>query len=151
MCSFTKKKGLTSGGKSGYTCKADDFYRQEAAGNVKDLRFAMLLDCYGEFLTPHQYRLTELYYCADLSLSEIAEIVGITRQGVRDGIKRGEQILQEMEDKLQFAARFNALRENYSAIASTLQSIQTQTANQPQVQTACREAMEAVHHGLELL
>lgn len=46
----------------------------------KDLRFAMLLDCYGEFLTPHQYRLTELYYCADLSLSEIAEIVGITRQ-----------------------------------------------------------------------
>ena len=79
----------------------------------KDLRFAMLLDCYGEFLTPHQYRLTELYYCADLSLSEIAEIVGITRQGVRDGIKRGEQILQEMEDKLQFAARFNALRENY--------------------------------------
>ena len=67
----------------------------------KDLRFAMLLDCYGEFLTPHQYRLTELYYCADLSLSEIAEIVGITRQGVRDGIKRGEQILQEMEEKLQ--------------------------------------------------
>ncbi len=66
----------------------------------KDLRFAMLLDCYGEFLTPHQYRLTELYYCADLSLSEIAEIVGITRQGVQDGIKRGEQILQEMEDKL---------------------------------------------------
>jgi len=117
----------------------------------KDLRFAMLLDCYGEFLTPHQYRLTELYYCADLSLSEIAEIVGITRQGVRDGIKRGEQILQEMEDKLQFAARFNALRENYSAIASTLQSIQTQTADQPQVQTACREAMEAVHRGLELL
>ena len=46
---------------------------------------------------------------------------------------------------------FNALRENYSAIASTLQSIQTQTADQPQVQTACREAMEAVHHGLELL
>ena len=89
----------------------------------KDLRFAMLLDCYGEFLTPHQYRLTELYYCADLSLSEIAEIVGITRQGVRDGIKRGEQILQEMEDKLQFAARFNALRENYSAISSTLHSI----------------------------
>ena len=40
----------------------------------KDLRFAMLLDCYGEFLTPHQYRLTELYYCADLSLSELSLI-----------------------------------------------------------------------------
>ena len=66
----------------------------------KDLRFAMLLDCYGEFLTPHQYRMTELYYCADLSLGEIAEMVGITRQGVRDGIKRGEQILLKMEDTL---------------------------------------------------
>ena len=151
LCSFTKKKGLTSGGKSGILVKQMTFTGRRRLGMSKDLRFAMLLDCYGEFLTPHQYRLTELYYCADLSLSEIAEIVGITRQGVRDGIKRGEQILQEMEDKLQFAARFNALRENYSAIASTLQLIQTQTADQPQVQTACREAMEAVHHGLELL
>lgn len=117
----------------------------------KDLKFAMLLDCYGEFLTPHQYRLTELYYCADLSLSEIAEIVGITRQGVRDGIKRGEQILLEMEEKLQFAARLSAFRENYGAIAASLREIQAQTADVPAVQTACRKAMEAVHHGLELL
>ena len=108
----------------------------------KDLRFAMLLDCYGEFLTPHQYRLTELYYCADLSLSEIAEIVGITRQGVRDGIKRGEQILQEMEEKLQFAARLSALRENYSAIAGSLERIQAQAADVPAVRDECRRAME---------
>ena len=110
----------------------------------KDLRFAMLLDCYGEFLTPHQYRLTELYYCADLSLSEIAEIVGITRQGVRDGIKRGEQILQ-------FAARLSALRENYSAIAGSLERIQAQAADVPAVRDECRRAMESVRHGLELL
>ena len=115
------------------------------------LEMSLLFDFYGETLTEKQRELFDLYYNEDLSLSEIAEHAGITRQGVRDGIKRGEQILQEMEDKLQFAARFNALRENYSAIASTLQSIQTQTADQPQVQTACREAMEAVHHGLELL
>ena len=108
----------------------------------KDLRFAMLLDCYGEFLTPHQYRLTELYYCADLSLSEIAEIVGITRQGVRDGIKRGEQILQ---------ARLSALRENYSAIAGSLERIQAQAADVPAVRDECRRAMESVRHGLELL
>ena len=114
-------------------------------------RMTMLFDFYGELLTERQKEFFDLYYNEDLSLAEIAENYGISRQGVRDGIKRGEQILQEMEDKLQFAARFNALRENYSAIASTLQSIQTQTADQPQVQTACREAMEAVHHGLELL
>ena len=117
----------------------------------KTFEMCMLFDFYGDILTEKQHKLFDLYYNDDLSLAEISEHVGITRQGVRDGIKRGEQILQEMEDKLQFAARFNALRENYSAIASTLQSIQTQTADQPQVQTACREAMEAVHHGLELL
>ena len=81
LCSFTKKKGLTSGGKSGILVKQMTFTGRRRLGMSKDLRFAMLLDCYGEFLTPHQYRLTELYYCADLSLSEIAEIVGITRQG----------------------------------------------------------------------
>lgn len=118
---------------------------------AKDLRFAMLLDCYGEFLTSHQYRLTELYYCADLSLSEIAEIAGITRQGVRDGIKRGEQVLLEMEDKLQFAARLNALRENYAAIAHALETISGAAGENGTVQCACHEAMEAVHMGLKLL
>ena len=78
---FHEEKGLDKRRKIGYTCKADDFTGRRRLGMSKDLRFAMLLDCYGEFLTPHQYRLTELYYCADLSLSEIAEIVGITRQG----------------------------------------------------------------------
>lgn len=117
----------------------------------KDLRFAMLLDCYGEFLTPHQYRMTELYYCADLSLSEIAEIVGITRQGVRDGIKRGEQVLQDMEEKLQFAARLGALRENYAAITAQLQYISNAATENPMVQTACRTAMEQVNDGLKLL
>ncbi|WP_298482750.1 hypothetical protein [uncultured Ruminococcus sp.] len=118
---------------------------------AKDLRFAMLLDCYGEFLTPHQYRLTELYYCADLSLSEIAEIAGITRQGVRDGIKRGEQVLLEMEEKLQFAARLNALRENYATIAASLETISGAAGENGAVQRACHSAMEAVHQGLELL
>ena len=147
---FHEEKGLDKRRKIGYTCKADDFYRQEAAGNVQGFAICHAAGLLRRISDTASVS-AELYYCADLSLSEIAEIVGITRQGVRDGIKRGEQILQEMEDKLQFAARFNALRENYSAIASTLQSIQTQTADQPQVQTACREAMEAVHHGLELL
>lgn len=117
----------------------------------KDLRFAMLLDCYGEFLTPHQYRLTELYYCADLSLREIAEIVGITRQGVRDGIKRGEQVLLEMEEKLQFAARLGALRENYAAITAQLQCIAGAAADNQTVQDACAAALQQVDAGLKLL
>ena len=90
----------------------------------KDLRFAMLLDCYGEFLTPHQYRMTELYYCADLSLGEIAEMVGITRQGVRDAIKRAEQQLMEMEDRLGLAKRFKEVQDALTVICDCAVSIQ---------------------------
>ena len=53
----------------------------------------------------------ELYYCEDLSLSEISEPQGITRQAVRDVIKRSEQILLETEEKLGFAGKISALRE----------------------------------------
>ena len=109
----------------------------------KDLRFAMLLDCYGEFLTPHQYRMTELYYCADLSLGEIAEMVGI--------IKRGEQILLKMEDTLQFAARLCALRENYTALSESIRAIASQTADNASVQEECRRALETVQQGEKLL
>ena len=114
-------------------------------------RMTMLFDFYGELLTERQKEFFDLYYNEDLSLAEIAENAGISRQGVRDGIKRGEQILQEMEEKLQFAARLNALRENYSAIAGSLERIQAQAADVPAVRDECRRAMESVRHGLELL
>ena len=60
---------------------------------AKDLNIALLLDFYGELLTEKQRDMIELYYDEDLSLGEIAETAKITRQGVRDSIKRGEQQL----------------------------------------------------------
>ena len=77
----------------------------------KELKFVLLLDCYGELLTIKQREYMELYYCEDLSLSEISEPQGITRQAVRDVIKRSEQILLETEEKLGFAGKISALRE----------------------------------------
>lgn len=71
----------------------------------KDLRIAILLDYYGGILTEKQREVIELYYNEDLSLAEIAEHEGITRQGVRDSIKRGEAMLHEMEDALHLVAR----------------------------------------------
>ena len=50
----------------------------------------MLFDSYGELLTEKQREVVECYYNEDLSLAEIAEEKGITRQGVRDAIKHGE-------------------------------------------------------------
>ena len=66
----------------------------------KNLNVAVLLDFYGNMLTDKQRDAIDLYYNQDLSLSEIAEHQEITRQGVRDSIKRGEVYLFELEEKL---------------------------------------------------
>ena len=76
----------------------------------------MLLDYYGELLTPRQRECYELHYNDDLSLSEIAENEGITRQGVRDAIKRAEGQLLEMEARLGVAKRFREMRESLNQI-----------------------------------
>ena len=61
----------------------------------KKVEVSMLLQIYGELLTEKQYRVIDYYYNEDLSLSEIAENEEITRQGVRDIIKKGEKKLFE--------------------------------------------------------
>ncbi len=63
------------------------------------------MDFYSGMLTEKQRDVLELYYNEDLSLSEIAEHEKITRQGVRDSIKRGEDTLLELEDKLGMAKK----------------------------------------------
>ena len=63
---------------------------------AKDLKISFLLDFYGEMLTQKQREVIEYYYNDDLSLAEIADNEGITRQGVRDSIKRAEAQLLEM-------------------------------------------------------
>ena len=60
---------------------------------AKNLEISYLLDFYGDVLTQKQRDVMEQYYNDDFSLSEIAANFGITRQGVRDSIKRGESIL----------------------------------------------------------
>lgn len=66
----------------------------------KNLMISELLDIYGALLTEKQFKLTSLYYEQDLSLGEIAENEGISRQGARDVIKRSEAQLIEYENAL---------------------------------------------------
>ena len=84
----------------------------------KKVEVSLLLDFYKGLLTERQSEMMELYYNEDLSLSEIAENEGITRQGVRDAIKRAETLLFEMEEKLGFAKRFENLEEGLAKINS---------------------------------
>ena len=69
---------------------------------VKNLDISNLVDLYGKMLTQKQLQATEFYYNDDLSLSEIADNLGITKQGVRDLIKRAESQLFDLENKLGF-------------------------------------------------
>lgn len=73
---------------------------------AKDLSISVLLDFYGELLTKKQAEAIDLYYNQDLSLAEIAEETGVSRQGVRAFIKQGEAHLAEFEEKLGMAKRF---------------------------------------------
>ncbi|MFI3207370.1 MAG: sigma factor-like helix-turn-helix DNA-binding protein [Clostridia bacterium] len=66
----------------------------------KNLQVSLLLDFYGELLSEKQRDILDDYYNSDLSLSEIAEDKAMTRQGVRDHVKRSEVQLFEMEEKL---------------------------------------------------
>ena len=75
---------------------------------AKDFEMGYLLDFYGEVLTPKQREMLNQYYNDDLSLSEIGENFGITRQGA---IKHGETTLKELEAKVGFAARYRRVQE----------------------------------------
>lgn len=77
---------------------------------MKNLNITLLFDYYSDYLGEKQRELFDLYYNQDLSLSEIAENAGITRQGVRDFIKRTEQQLIELEEKLQIYQKSSELK-----------------------------------------
>ncbi len=89
----------------------------------KNIEVSLLFDFYGELLKPSGRQAIDLYYNEDLSLAEIADQSGITRQGVRDSIKRCEQQLFEFEKKLGLFRRFQELEEGLDEIALTAQQI----------------------------
>lgn len=67
----------------------------------KNVEVTLLLDFYGNMLTERQREIMALYYEDNLSLSEVAEELGISKQGVADSIKRSEKTLYDTEEKLQ--------------------------------------------------
>ena len=90
---------------------------------AKDMRVSYLLDFYGDLLTDKQRDSLDYYYNEDLSLGEIGENLGISRQGVRDNIKRAEAVLFEMEEKLGLAARFSQINERLDSIKHNIDII----------------------------
>ena len=100
-------------------------------------RMAMLYDFYGDLLTDRQKEFYDLYYNEDLSLAEIAENEGITRQGVRDSIKRAEAQLLEMEERLALAARFRRMQEELLTVqenARMLRAVNYRNGRIPEIE-----------------
>ena len=87
----------------------------------KNLRLAMLFDLYGELLTDTQ---KTMFDNDDLSLAEISENTGITRQGVRDSIKRGEELLLSWEEKLGLAEKLVRIEAAAEKVEPLLKSLE---------------------------
>ncbi len=79
-------------------------------------RMAMLYDFYGQLLTPKQQEIMELFYSDDMSLSEIAQEYGISRQAVYDLLKRTEKILEAYELKLGLVHKFEQQQRRITRI-----------------------------------
>ena len=93
---------------------------------AKNMEMSLLLDFYDDLLTDKQREVTDMYYNEDMSLSEISEIVGITRQGVRDSIKRAEQIMLDAEQKVGFCKKFTEYRKGLTEIIRISKAIAAQ-------------------------
>ena len=95
-------------------------------------RMAMLFDFYGDMLTERQREFYDLYYNEDLSLSEIAENYGISRQGVRDVIVRAEATLAELEDKTGIIRRFHVMQDQLKNVQRAVTDIGQRNTQQCQ-------------------
>ena len=107
-------------------------------------RMALLYDFYGDVLTPRQKEFYDLYYNEDLSLSEIAENNGITRQGVLDVIVRAEAILTDLEDKTGLIKRFHAMHKQLEEVEAAAQDILNRSAryDDPDLEAQARRILE---------
>ena len=106
----------------------------------KNVTVSILLDIYGKTLTEKQQDVLDLYYNENLSLAEIAEEIGISRQGVRELIKKAGEELTFYEEKLGLAKRFQQAQEQ----AEHLISLMEQSGVAGEVRDAARELLETV-------
>jgi len=82
----------------------------------KLLEKSLLYDFYGELLTEHQRNVYEAFVFDDMSLAEVAQEQGITRQGVHDLVKRCDKILMDYEEKLHLVEKFTNIKDKISSI-----------------------------------
>ena len=103
--------------------------KKEGSSMEKKVEISMLWQIYGKLLTEKQYEYIDYYYNNDLSLSEIAENDNITRQAVRDIIKKGERKLFEYEEKLLFMKKTINQEQKIQQVLWNLTKIQKDSSD----------------------
>jgi len=104
---------------------------------------SMLFDFYGELLTEKQREYYDLHYNEDLSLAEIAEQTGISRQGVWDIIRRAEAVMKEIEEKTGLVRRFNERSAVLTELEAKLTELEEMTDGR--AKELSREVREMLH------
>ena len=102
----------------------------------------LLYDFYGELLTEHQRLIYEKAVYEDLSLKELSDEYGITRQGIHDLIKRCDRILGEYENKLHMIERFDRIRELVNEIDNAAGGLEGGEAGR--IHGLCGQIMESL-------
>ncbi|MCK8825860.1 putative DNA-binding protein [Fuchsiella alkaliacetigena] len=96
----------------------------------RTVKIGLLFDFYGELLTDKQQQMIKLYFYQDLSLGEIAEEYGISRQAVYDNLKRAEAALEEYESKLDLLERYQCRKEKLEKLRELIEKISHQISEQ---------------------
>ncbi len=110
----------------------------------KILEQALLYDFYGELLTPHQKEIYEKFVLEDLSLSEIAQDAGISRQGVHDLIRRCQRALEGYEARLHLVERFLSIKEKVSQIDGILEEWERGEEDPKKIAGKIRKVSDAI-------
>lgn len=97
------------------------------------LHLTLLYDFYGELLTEKQKQVFELHYQDDLSLTEIGEELSVSRQAVRDQLKRTEKILLDYEEKLGLVSRFQAQKKDVRQMLEIMEKMETEGLSDTQL------------------
>jgi len=119
------KKDIGTVKKKHLTVLRDCYMIAEVMAMERIAEQALLYDFYGELLTSHQKQIYEDIVLNDLSLSEIAEDQGISRQGVHDLVKRCNKILADYENKLHLVEKFLSTKEKVNRINLLIKEYRT--------------------------
>lgn len=108
------------------------------------LKQSLLYDFYGELLTNHQKEVYEQFVLEDLSLSEIAQSAGISRQGVHDMVKRCQKTLEGYEEKLHLVEKFLIIKEEVRQIDEVLDEYEVKTVSPENMAVRIREISDRI-------